>query len=86
MIVFETKFDVPKRQAVVLMADWAKEEHDVHLEFTDALDLVGAVRMPLGYEDFAEYVVDAINEGADVGTWYTLTADFNINLDRAEEG
>ena len=83
-IVYVTKYDVPSRRAVVSIIEWAEREHDVHLQFTDALDFVGLVTNPLIYEDFAEYIVDCINERGEFGEWYTLTADFNIKREVAE--
>ena len=83
-IVYKTKYDIPSRHATVRLIEWAEREHDVHLTFTDALDFVGVIINPLIYEDFAEYIVDCINERADIGTWYTLTADFNIKVDIEE--
>jgi len=84
-IVYKSRFDVPSREGVVLMLEWAELIHNVRLEFTDALDFVGSSpRNPLIYDDFAEYVIDAINERADTGWWYSLTGDFNVKLEIEE--
>jgi hypothetical protein len=81
VIVYTSKFDTPTRTSVENLIKWCDREHDITLDFIDALDLVQSTRGTLRYEDFAEYVVDAINDNAPIGIWYTLTADFNVNME-----
>lgn len=87
-IAFETKADVPTRRGVISIVEFVASRTGWVISADDLAALcdpaLGSSK-PRNWEYLAEFAIEVLNEDAPIGTWYTLTADFNIAVDIDEE-
>lgn len=85
-IAFKTAADVPTRRGVIALVEFVESSTGWSPSATDLADLCDrASRGTRDWTYLAEFAIEVLNEEAPIGTWYTLTADFNIAVDIEEE-